>query len=141
MLASLLILALATPPVADDPKPGLDDFQGTWKAVAMENDGEETTGEEVGKQLLKVKGNRFEMTGGDETYRGSLAVDPIPDPHTIDATYEDEDENELGVILGIYKMNGRRLTICWDQEGEDRPAEFKTRKDTTLRLMVFEKQD
>ena len=137
LIAGLALLG----PADDDAKAGLDKLQGTWKAVEFESGGKKVDKEEYEKYELVITDNRFVLKGGEDPFRGTLKVDPSQSPATIDAAFIDAEGAEHGKALGIYKLDGDRLTVCWDQ-GKDaqRPTEFTTRPETGLRLMSFRRE-
>jgi hypothetical protein len=63
--------------------------------------------------------------------------DPGASPKAIDLVFS------VGVaevrMLGIYAMEGRRLNLCWQHDGQARPTEFKTRAKPTQMLLVRER--
>jgi len=40
----------------------------------------------------------------------------------------------------IYELDGKSLRICHDLSGRKRPTEFKTRKDTELYLITYQRE-
>jgi len=130
MYSSLLIgLAIAVGAPAkeapkDKDKPGI---VGTWvgeKAVAGGKDlpvpdgGISFTFTEDGKVMIK-EGKREKPDSG--TYK----LDPKKDPAEIDLT-PPPDKKDDKTILGIYKVDGDTLTLCFGKESAERPTKFES---------------
>src|SRR5262249_40196549 len=56
---------------------------------------------------------------------GRQRLDPSRSPKAIDVTVT-EGLNKGAVMLGIYEIDGDTLKVCFDEEGEKRPTEFKS---------------
>ena len=51
-----------------------------------------------------------------------------------------EGPNKGKTFLAIYELKDDKLTICYDLSGEARPTEFKTKPDTKLFLVTYERK-
>src|SRR5262249_62181455 len=59
--------------------------------------------------------------------KGRFHLDPTKQPKAIDFFYLGEDAKPM---LGIYRLEGDTLTLCWNNEptqSADRPTEFSTK--------------
>jgi len=76
--------------------------------------------------------------GGKKDHQREFTIDPAESPKHIDMTRQFEDRKDT--FPGIYKIDGDTLKLCVDDFGRDRPAEFKTTKDTPSHsLLVFKR--
>ena len=132
----LIAFAPATFATANDDASGK--IQGTWKILKYVNDGEDET-PETKDEMLTVKGNHYELKTKDGEYRGDLKLDDSAKPATIDATLFDTEDKKLGEAIGIYKMDGDDLMICWSEETKERPSTFASPSGSKLRLIVLKK--
>jgi uncharacterized protein (TIGR03067 family) len=65
-----------------------------------------------------------------------IELDPSRDPKAIDVIPDGgKDRGER--VLGIYKLEGDRLTICMAAPGKPRPKEFKADKGSGCTLRTF----
>src|SRR5262249_1791169 len=115
-------LAAAT---TDDAKPDQELLQGDWHALSIEGatGKAEGKGSEPDRFALHIEGNTivfkgiYGMLGGDG--KGTFTLDPKPNPKAIDM------ELDKGKIIGIYELEGGRLTLCVNKIGvAERPGEF-----------------
>jgi uncharacterized protein (TIGR03067 family) len=51
-----------------------------------------------------------------------------------------EGPNKGKTFLAIYELKGDTLRICYDLSGQARPTEFKTKKDTRLFLVTYQRE-
>jgi uncharacterized protein (TIGR03067 family) len=105
---SVLALAAGLLVAADDPakeKDALAAFQGTWKAVDLERNGEKTPEDERPFQELVIDGKTFTYKIGDVAHRGTFTIDPSKSPRAIDRTHEDG-EFQGKTLKGVYKIEG-----------------------------------
>jgi uncharacterized protein (TIGR03067 family) len=92
-------------------------LQGSWTVVYNELK-HVTTPELYGAQHI-FEGSRFRL--GDQTGSERFILDETSHPKRIDF-----DDGRSPRVLGIYELDGDRLTICSGDAGESRPTEFKT---------------
>lgn len=114
-------------------------LQGEWVPVKLVAAGEEAP-EEVYKELrIEFAGDEFKAVGLDgeqEVYRFTL--DATKDPKWIDLTRKAADEPET--MLGIYKLEGNKLTLTFSSPGSVRSTAFESVDDgdsPNLVLMEF----
>ena len=67
-----------------------------------------------------------------------IELDPTRDPQNIDVI-PDGGPNRGERVLGIYKLDGERLTICMAIAGQPRPTVFKAEKGSGWTLQTFER--
>jgi uncharacterized protein (TIGR03067 family) len=94
-------------------------IQGTWTVVYNELKGVPTP--PLYGALHIYRADRFRL-GDDPPGDGELFIlDETSNPKRIDF-----DDGHTPRILGIYKLEDNRLTVCTGGPGEARPTEFKT---------------
>ena len=109
-------------------------LEGQWDVESIEEEGVKQTRLDI--KLITVVGRRaiFEHRLG--TAKAVLAVDPSSEPASIDILGMNEDFPFGG--LGIFKLDGDTLTICWSNAGE-RPTDFSTKAGDHQMLSVLKK--
>jgi uncharacterized protein (TIGR03067 family) len=110
----------------DAVKKEVDKLQGEWKGV-----GQEFT--------LKIKGNDYEFNAG-ETEKGTMTFNPNTKPAQVDVKIKEG--NDAGKKqVGIYKLEGDKLTFCFAMAGEtERPTKFEASQEKGILLFRFEKE-
>jgi uncharacterized protein (TIGR03067 family) len=108
---------------AKEPAGDLKAMQGTWVFEAADNQATWT----LNGDILKT---RFM----DADYVCKLKLDPAASPRAVDFFVEQGPDHAVGkTTLGIYKIDGDRVTFCVRRPGEDRrPGEFKNVEDETF---------
>ena len=134
-LAVLVIMVAQTTRAADETnqKP----LEGTWIVVSSENGGksdDDAIGNKVVFQGDKVTIHR---KSSDDADKASFTIDPKRSPASIDIRGGDEGTT----APGIYKLNGDRLTICFRTAKGDRPAEFNSKADAHICLLVLKRDN
>jgi uncharacterized protein (TIGR03067 family) len=146
-LRALTLLLLVPWPLptafADDQsvKEELERHQGTWRATSSIYDGQEAPQEIVRSITRTVEKDHVVWKRDGKSFAGTrIELDPSRDPKTIDVIPDGgKDRGER--VLGIYKLEDDRLTICMAAPGQPRPKEFKADKGSgcTLRTFIREK--
>ncbi len=110
-------------------------FQGNWRFVSMEVQGERKPDTEFSKYKVVFQGDQWTVSEGDRIAAQSFfRVDPTKTPKTIDIV----DIDKGRIIRGIYRLEGDRLTVC-DRGAKKggRPVEFATKPDSGFVLVVL----
>ncbi|OAI40750.1 hypothetical protein AYO40_04385 [Planctomycetaceae bacterium SCGC AG-212-D15] len=139
--ALVTILALAAAAPKDDAKKA-ESREGTWKASAIEYNGEQVLGETVKDLKITLTADRFTVSGDApeiERYgRFTYKLDAKAKPATIDLTMVRGDDK--GVTLnGIYQRKGDELELCLSLTPKERPKEFKSEGGTNVVRAVFKR--
>src|SRR5262249_1817532 len=113
-------------------KKELEQLQGTWTVISMEDGGTRPEERELAKKFkVAVQGKKLTFTYEKKVLVWSIEIDPMATPKTIDVMVTDGGETETA--LGIYALNGDDLKICIDQK---RPKEFKIIPGSGKRLLT-----
>lgn len=132
LAASCLFLVAADAPDKDAEK-----LQGTWKVIAAVKDGEGAPADDIEKMELVISSGQMVFKDGkserDETV--TFKVDSTKQPATIDMT----NTKEKKLILGIYKLDGDKLSLCFRLGDKDRPTEFASKKKSDVRFLTLER--
>jgi uncharacterized protein (TIGR03067 family) len=116
-------------------------LQGTWKVVSLVNSGEPVSAAKLKDARLIVETNKYTYKG-EENYQGTFTLDSSATPRVVNATFVDKFGKEQGVAVGIYRLDGNRVTICWGELGEERrPKTFASVLNSGHRLIVLERAD
>jgi uncharacterized protein (TIGR03067 family) len=122
-------------------KDELERHQGTWRATSSIYDGQEAPAEIVRSITRTVEKDHVVWNRDGKSFAGTrIELDPSRDPKAIDVI-PDGGQNRGEHVLGIYKLEKDRLTICMAAPGKPRPKEFKAEKGSgcTLRRFAREK--
>jgi uncharacterized protein (TIGR03067 family) len=136
LLAACLCSALPQAPTKQE----LEKHQGNWVAVSFRRDGQETAAEIVRTVTRTVEGDHVVWKRDGKSFAGTTVVlDPRQDPGAIDVI-PDGGPSRGKRVLGIYKLDKDRLTLCMADPDQPRPREFKAEKGSRHTLMVFKRQ-
>ncbi len=129
LLTALSVCVLPLLARADDPaRADSKQILGRWRIVAGENDGRRETPERIKDTFVDVTPDQISVTDRDEkkTWVTSYKLDPSKSPKTITMTVMQGDWKGK-TALGIYRIEGDTLRICYALPGQPAPAEFATR--------------
>jgi len=112
-------------------------LQGVWRPVSVEINGKKIE-DDLSKDRLTVKENRFEMKIGKDTMIGTLTLDATKEPKHID-TQLSTGPNKGQKSLGIYYFAKERLMVCYVVPPNPRPTEFRTAEGSSRALVVYER--
>jgi uncharacterized protein (TIGR03067 family) len=133
----LTVLALGGPARTDEMEREVKNWTGTFRVVLFERDGVKTRDAELKKMKVIVKGTDGEFHASGGITRSRFAVAPRKTPKEIDCVYLNGPLRGR-TILGIYKFEGGRLTVCYADPGKARPKAFATRPGSGLVLYVLQ---
>jgi uncharacterized protein (TIGR03067 family) len=142
----LLVLLVSWPiaaAMADDQvaKKELDRHQGTWRATSSVYDGQEAPEAIVRSITRVVEKDHVAWKRDGKSFAGTrIELDPSRDPKAIDVIPDGgKDRGER--VLGIYKLEKDRLTICMAAPGRPRPTEFEAEKGSGCTLRTFIREE
>jgi uncharacterized protein (TIGR03067 family) len=125
LIAALCLIPLTQAPRLLGTEKKEHPLQGTWQAISADNGGEVEPKENLEKARLTIAGDKIKFRDGEFDIEGTIQVDESKAPKTFDASFPDE-SGKVHRVLGIYKLEGDVLTMCFDVESETRPTEFTT---------------
>ncbi len=116
------------------------DFQGTWQAVWLAQDGRKMTAEEVTDTTLTILGDRYTLRRGGHAFHGTISrVDRTRRGGAVDFL-ADEPAESGRTWPGIYVLNDDELNICVAPPGGERPTSFAARRGSSDSLYLFRRQ-
>jgi uncharacterized protein (TIGR03067 family) len=113
-------------------------FEGTWRFVSIEVDGEQIPRKFYEKDILTLKGKQFVSVVTGNTTHGIFKVNPIDKPMTIDLTFSDgpgKDQTQKG----IYDLEGDTQTICVAKGNQKRPADFTSKPGSGQMIQILKR--
>jgi uncharacterized protein (TIGR03067 family) len=133
-----ILLVLPAYARGDDAKKDEPKIDGTWLAKSAEIGGKKMPKKVVENIKLTLKKGEYEVVA-ESPDKGTVTYDASADPKTMDIKGV-EGPNKGKTFLAIYELKDDTLKICYDLSGESRPTEFKTKPDTKLFLVTYERQ-
>tara|TARA_R110002096_G_scaffold435816_4_gene663218 strand:+ start:28325 stop:29446 length:1122 start_codon:yes stop_codon:yes gene_type:complete len=103
----------------------LRSLEGTWAFDSLEVDGNQIPSAHTQHSRILIDGDLFRTESPDAIYEGVFNIDAEASPQHIDIEFfagpEAGNSN-----YGIFRIDGDRLEICLDMNGNPRPKEFGT---------------
>jgi RNA polymerase sigma factor (sigma-70 family) len=125
-------------------------LQGTWVAVSAEANGGPLADKVLmeRKPTLVISRDRFTATAlldnnGKVNWTGKILLDSTKQPLRFDVLdgrlefTKTKGVMKAAGVKGIYELRGDTLKVCY---GSERPTEFKTKPDSSLKLYVLKRQ-
>jgi uncharacterized protein (TIGR03067 family) len=138
----IFVLLFAVPvPDGDDPTKERDNLQGLWRATAVEYNGESAPAAAAKQFHVKFDGDKISFNPTAENRTHTYVPDPKAKPKAMDLTAGDGPKKGMKLPCAIYELDGDKLRICLDKEGEAgrRPTEFKTAPGSGFALITLER--
>jgi uncharacterized protein (TIGR03067 family) len=111
-------------------------LQGEWVFTSQEGEGEQVPASLLKPLRLTIDGDSFRVTtGGEVVQEGTATYDASQTPKTVDVSVTGGGGKGTK-WLGIYKIDGDTVTLCFDPTGKKRPTEFKAAKGSGFFLNV-----
>jgi uncharacterized protein (TIGR03067 family) len=134
-------LLQASSALADETKAGgKDSLEGTWKLASVEIDAKPLSMEALQVARLTVADERYSLVLNNVRLEMTHTLFSDKQPKAMDLTIA-EGVGEGKVYYAIYKLEGDTLTVCRNIAPEkDRPAEFSSKPNTGLMLVVWKRQ-
>jgi RNA polymerase sigma factor (sigma-70 family) len=101
----------------------LEFLQGTWDLRGSEADGKALAAGALQGSRVVVKGNAITVVFRGATSRGTLQLDSVPTPRTLDVTFTEGPEKG-NKYLGIYELQEDTWRFCRAPAGKGRPGAF-----------------
>ncbi len=118
----------------------LEQWQGTWRAVAGERDGQLRPKAFLEALRVTVENDLMMIQVGKRNQKLRLVLDPTMRPKAVDLIHLDGKE-QGEVWLGIYQLEAQRLKLCVSPPGVPRPDDFLTRPGSGRELLILERAD
>jgi uncharacterized protein (TIGR03067 family) len=136
-LSVLLIAVVGAASAQDAITKEMAQLEGEWSMVSGEANGASMPGAMVktGKRVAK-KGETTIFMGERVYFKAKFSIDPARKPRAIDYTMT-EGPTKGKTHLGIYKLDGDKVTFCFAAPGKDRPTEFTAREGSQQTLSVW----
>ena len=131
--AGVLVAADAT---EDAAKKDQDRLQGTWKVASATKGGKEAPADRLKEMRLVVQGDKMTVRDGTRDEEATFTLTPDQKPAAIDVK---PGRASRKTILGIYRLEGDALKMCWSREGE-RPREFASPEGSDAILLVLKRE-
>lgn len=120
-------------------KKELEAHQGVWQTTSYRIGENETPKEIVDSIVREVKGDHVVWKRDGKSFAGTkMEIDPSKTPATIDLI-PDGGPHKGEKVLGIYKLEKDRLTLCVAPRGKPRPENWEAPKGSGISLMEFKK--
>lgn len=117
----------------------LDDLQGTWQVLAIENSGDALPSDDVASARLSLQKNSYELSNKDGSLRGTFSADLSKTPWQMQIRPEGSGDDGF-LIKGIFELQDGQLRVCYGAPGGERPTEFTTAKSDRTLLTCKRKQ-
>jgi uncharacterized protein (TIGR03067 family) len=137
---SFSLTALAAEETADHKAP--DDqktLQGDWIAVKAELAGKPMPDAVLKTISLELLKNEYEVLVAGKPDKGTWTIDPATKPKSMKITGV-KGPNAGKTFPAIYELGADTLRICYDLSGKKLPTEFKTKADTKLYLVTYQRK-
>ena len=141
--ASLMLFAVCTVALGQERDPVAEEtakFQGYWKVIRSVDAGKEVPQDEKDPTVVRFRGIFVQALEGKESVdKFEFRLMPSTDPKGINFRHL-KGAQEGEVNLGIYRFEGKMLTICiQDDAKEGRPRAFESKEGSKVKLIVLQK--
>lgn len=112
---------------------------GQWSYTTGERAGQKVDMSRMAGDVTFRKNDLTLPAGPDEQFLIAYSIDETKKPATIDLTIKDGPVKE-GKSVGILKIEGDTLTLCYCFEGSERPKKFESTEDNGAHLFVLKRK-
>jgi uncharacterized protein (TIGR03067 family) len=115
-------------------------LEGTWAPVAASVSGKDLMVAELRVKYLILDGRDYNIVdlSNQVVDRGEYLVNDSARPWTIDIVGRDG-PNAGRSMLAIFELSGDRLTVCYNLEGGNRPADMQAESGQMLLSITYER--
>jgi uncharacterized protein (TIGR03067 family) len=141
ILAVASLLTAADESKEDAIKKDRKKYEGTWRVVSLEINGNKSAEEDAKKiTVVNKEDSRWILqVDGQEITEGTSEIDPTKKPKTIDFM-PTEGEGKGKIYLGIYELGDDTRKLCYAEPGQERPTEFSAPAGSRHTLVVFKRE-
>jgi uncharacterized protein (TIGR03067 family) len=118
----------------------ISSLAGAWVPVAANVSGKELVVAELRVKYLVLDGHDYSIIDRSNQIvdRGEYLVNASSLPSTLDIVGR-EGPNAGRSMLAIFELQGDRLTVCYDLNGQERPANMEADADQLLLSITYER--
>jgi len=134
--------ALAGPPDDAAAKEELAKFQGTWRVVEVEENGERASADKLREwdATVEIKGDKHTLKArGVSLGAVTIKIDPTTAPKRYDMFVLPAARDKDKDTQGIYELDGDTWKFCEDKSGKGRPTRFSGAAGTGWVLVVMKR--
>jgi uncharacterized protein (TIGR03067 family) len=115
-------------------------LEGAWVPIAANVSGKELLVAELRVKYLVLDGHDYNIIdrGNQIVDRGEYLVNGSAKPWTIDIVGRDG-PNAGRSLLAIFELQDDRLTVCYNLDGHNRPANMQAEGDQMLLSITYER--
>ena len=115
-------------------------LEGAWVPIAASVSGKELLVAELRVKYLVLDGHDYNIVDRSNQIvdRGEYLVNDSSRPSTIDIVGRDG-PNAGRSLLAIFELQDNRLTVCYNLEGQNRPANMQAQDDQLLLSITYER--
>jgi uncharacterized protein (TIGR03067 family) len=137
----LVLLALGALAAGEgDGRKDLEKLQGDWAAVSMVSDGFQLPDDDAQALFRTIKEDKYTVFRFDKPIgKGTFKLDATQTPRAIDAL-PDGSGGKGKPMLGIYRIDGDKLELCFAAPGKERPAAFESKEGSGHTLTVWTRE-
>lgn len=116
-------------------------YEGTWKVVSLEVNGNKSSDEDAKKMSVVngIDGSWSLRLEGQEQIAGVNELDPTKSPKTIDVIVVEGGQKKM-TYQGIYEITETKRKLCIVPPGIERPNDFTSAPGSERILVSFEKE-
>jgi len=112
---------------ADDRKPAAPKLDGKWVYESQVIGGRKLSQTRLDEIWVEIKDGSFFRCGKSGLHQElRLALDPARKPAEFTLVFKHPVTGKVSETKGIYKFDGDRLTLSYDNSGQTRPAKFES---------------
>jgi uncharacterized protein (TIGR03067 family) len=115
-------------------------LEGAWVPIAASVSGKELLVAELRVKYLVLDGHDYNIVDRSNQIvdQGEYLVNDNARPSTIDIVGRDG-PNAGRSLLAIFELQDNRLTVCYNLEGQNRPANMQAQDDQLLLSITYER--